>query len=67
MGEREGQHQPDDARTPRGPLGDALPGREKEDPRAVGGQKPEDVDDRPMVGTVTPEDYPEQDRKDSQP
>ena len=24
-----------------------------------GGQPPEDVEDRPMVGSVTPEDYPE--------
>ncbi|NIJ17963.1 hypothetical protein [Sphingobium vermicomposti] len=67
MGDREGDHQPDNAQTPRGPLGDTLPGREKEDPRTVGGQEPEDVEDRPNVGTVRPEDYPEKDRDDSQP
>lgn len=28
-------------------------------PDTTGGQKPEKVEDRPMVGTVTPDDYPE--------
>ncbi|GEM_PF-1593410 len=45
---------------PRGPLGDALPGRGRVDPRTRGGNPPEKVEDRPNVGTVTPDDYPEQ-------
>lgn len=53
--------------TPQGPLGDPLPGREKADPRTGGGQPQEDVEDRPHVGTVRPDDYPEQDREDSRP
>ncbi|WP_022681711.1 hypothetical protein [Sphingobium bisphenolivorans] len=61
------RHDPDNADTPRGPLGDAMPGREKEDPRTVGGQGQERPEERPMVGSVKPEDYPEQDRKDSAP
>jgi hypothetical protein len=45
----------------RGPLGDVLPGRD--DPKETpGGQAPEDVEDRPNVGTVTPEDYPDDQR-----
>ncbi|MBO9574964.1 MAG: hypothetical protein J7494_04440 [Sphingobium sp.] len=44
----------------RGPLGDVLPGKEKQDPRTRGGLPPEKVEDRPNVGTVKPEDYPEQ-------
>ena len=32
-----------------------------------GGQPPEPVEDRPNVGTVTPEDYPEKDRAVSEP
>jgi hypothetical protein len=44
-----------------GPLGDILPGRTK-DPRTGGGQPQEDVEDRPVVGRVTPEDYPENQR-----
>lgn len=67
MSEREGQHKPDNAKTPRGPMGDTLPGREKEDPRTGGGQRQEEVEDRPNVGTVKPEDYPEKDRRDSRP
>lgn len=60
-------HEPEDAETPRGPLGDTMPGREKEDPRTGGGQGQEPVEERPMVGSVKPEDYPEADRKDSAP
>ena len=38
--------------------------REPTDPvtDTPGGQPPERVEDRPNVGTVTPEDYPEKDR-----
>jgi len=32
-----------------------------------GGNKPEKVEDRPNVGTVKPEDYPEEDRRDQRP
>jgi hypothetical protein len=45
-------------------------GDEKKDPAlddapdTPGGDKPEPVDDRPMVGTVSPDDYPDR-RKDS--
>ncbi len=28
-------------------------------PGTPGGEKPEPVEDRPMVGTVTPDDYPD--------
>ena len=28
-------------------------------PDTPGGEKPEKVEDRPMVGTVTPDDYPD--------
>lgn len=45
----------------RGPLGDVLPGRDDPD-EIPGGQPPEDVEDRPNVGTVTPEDYPDDQR-----
>jgi hypothetical protein len=44
-----------------GPLGDVLPGKGP-DPRTRGGQRQEDVSDRPTVGTVKPEDYPEDQR-----
>ena len=57
----------DDKRKPDGPLGDQLPGRENSDPRTSGGQPQEDVEDRPNVSTVKPEDYPESDRSASQP
>lgn len=30
--------------------------------RTPGGQKPEDIEDRPLVSKVKPEDYPEGDR-----
>jgi hypothetical protein len=50
----------DKAETPTGPLGDALPDREEADSRTSGGQPPEPVEDRPNVGQVKPEDYPDQ-------
>ncbi len=46
----------------RGPLGDVLPNENDPDPRTGGGQPPEKVEDRPVVGTVKPEDYPEDQR-----
>jgi hypothetical protein len=57
----------EDSETPRGPAGDALPGREKADPRTGGGQSQEEVADRPNVGAASPDDYPERDRKDATP
>lgn len=51
----------------RGPAGDARPSDEDPDPRTRGGQPQEDVEDRPSVSTVTPEDYPDVDRADSRP
>lgn len=45
-----------------GPLGDAIPNAEAPDTQTSGGQKPEAVEDRPNVGEVRPEDYPEADR-----
>ena len=46
----------------RGSLGDARPDKEGEESRTNGGQPPEDVEDRASVGTVKPEDYPEDQR-----
>lgn len=46
----------------RGPLGDVRPDENDPDPRTGGGQPPEKVEDRPAVGTVKPEDYPEEER-----
>lgn len=51
----------------RGPLGDALPGRTTTDPRANPAQPPEKVEDRPNVGQVKPEDYPQEDRDRATP
>ena len=51
----------------RGPAGDVQPNDDDVDPRTRGGQSQEDVEDRPSVGTVKPEDYPVADRADSQP
>ena len=51
----------------RGPAGDVQPNFEDPDPRTRGGQKQEDVEDRPNVGVVTPEDYPRADRANSRP
>lgn len=53
--------------TERGPLGDARPDAQQNDPRANHGQPPEDVEDRPSVGQEKPEDYPEEERNDAQP
>lgn len=48
--------------TARGPLGDTRPEQTDVDPRANPGQPQEKVEDRPAVGTVTPEDYPRDQR-----
>ena len=53
--------------TERGPLGDARPDAQQDDPRANPAQRPEKVENRPMVSKVTPEDYPASDRADSDP
>ncbi|MCW2350475.1 hypothetical protein [Sphingobium sp. B12D2B] len=45
---------------PQGPMGDARPDAAENDNRTGGGQSQEKVEDRPMVGSVKPEDYPEQ-------
>lgn len=44
----------------RGPLGDARPDSTEGDDRTGGGQPQEKPADRPNVGSVKPEDYPEQ-------
>jgi len=44
----------------RGPLGDARPDATENDTKTPGGQPPEKPEDRPNVGSVRPEDYPEQ-------
>ena len=50
----------------RGPLGEGRP--EQEDVEATGGgQRPEPVEDRPSVGTVRPEDYPQEQRAKGDP
>ncbi len=46
----------------RGPGGDAQPNINDPDPRTRGGQPQEEVKDRPNVSTVTPDDYPEDQR-----
>lgn len=51
----------------RGPAGDVQPNNDDPDARTRGGQSQEDVEDRPSVSTVKPEDYPEADRADSKP
>jgi len=51
----------------RGHAGDVHPNADDLDPRTRGGKPQEDVEDRPSVGTVTPEDYPKPDRADSRP
>lgn len=51
----------------RGPAGDVIPNDDDPDPRTRGGKPQEKVEDRPNVGTVTPEDYPARDRADSRP
>ncbi|WP_232491804.1 hypothetical protein [Novosphingobium kaempferiae] len=49
--------------TPRGTFGDARPDQ-YHDPRTHGAQKPEKIDDRPMVSEVNPDKYPEKERRD---
>jgi hypothetical protein len=39
----------------------------EEDEDTPGSNKQEDVEDRPNVGTVKPEDYPEEERRDQRP
>lgn len=51
----------------RGPAGNVRPNGDDPDPRTGGGKSQEDVEDRPSVGTVKPEDYPVADRADSKP
>lgn len=53
----------DPSKTPRGPFGESRPDDDHDD-RTGGGQKPEKVEDRPMVSEVKPEDYPEKERRD---
>jgi hypothetical protein len=59
-----GQH---DEMPQRGPLGDVQANSDDPDLRTRGGNPQEDVEDRPSVGTVKPEDYPAKDRADSRP
>lgn len=47
---------------PRGPLGDVRPDEQTPDPRTGGGKPQERVEDRPNVGSVEPDDYPEDER-----
>jgi hypothetical protein len=51
-----------DPETPRGPLGDARPDSFDPHKQNESGQKPQKLEDRPSEGTVTPEDYPEDQR-----
>ena len=51
----------------RGAAGDVQPNEQDPDPRTRGGQPQEDVEDRPNVSIVTPEDYPEADRAAARP
>lgn len=51
----------------RGPLGDARPDNQSNDPRANPSLPQEDVEDRENVSTVTSEDYPAADRAIAQP
>ena len=51
----------------RGPAGDVQPDAQDPDPRTRGGQPPEQVEDRPSVGSVSPDDYPEDERERSRP
>lgn len=44
----------------RGPLGDARPDSSEAARNPRKGKTKEKVEDRPSVGTVTPEDYPSQ-------
>ena len=49
---------PTDTKEPRGPLGDVRRDHNAPDPRTGGGQPQEEVEDRPAVSQVKPEDYP---------
>lgn len=51
-----------DPETPRGPMGDARPDSFNPHEQNESGQKPEKLKDRPSESTVTPEDYPEDQR-----
>jgi len=51
----------------RGPAGDVQPNENDPDPRTKGGRPQEPVEDRPLVSSVTPEDYPEDQRASSKP
>lgn len=51
----------------RGPTGDVIPNDDDLDPRTRGGKPEENVEDRPSVSVVKPEDYPAADRADSKP
>ena len=53
--------------TDRPSLGDARPDNTKDDPRTDGSLPQEDVEERLNVSTVTPEDYPAEDRAISRP
>lgn len=53
----------DPSQTPRGRFGDTRPDEDHDD-RTRGGQKPEKVEDRPLVNEVEPEDYPKAERRD---
>lgn len=55
-----------DADTKRGPMGDARPDAFDPHDQKEGPRKPENIEDRPMVGTVKPEDYPEDQRAKTQ-
>lgn len=57
----ENRHAPSE--TPRGIFGDARPD-DAHDARIGGGQKPEPVEDRPLVNEVKPDDYPARERED---
>lgn len=71
MSERSDRHDPAGKQTGelprRGPAGDGRPNDQDVDPRTRGGNRQEDVEDRPSVGTVEPEDYPAKDRADGAP
>jgi len=62
---------PDDKQTrdlPRhGPAGDVRPNENDPDDRTGGGRRQEDVEDRPSVSSVTPEDYPQAEREAAKP
>lgn len=56
------KHDPAKGEPDKGPLGDVLPHEDDPAKTTSGSLKQEDVEDRPNVGTVKPEDYPEEDR-----